>query len=193
MRGSTLSAPHALNRFLLIVLALLIIAAGGAGIAAALGAFGSSVEHHTLYDNPAGRYVGDNGRWIWPVAAAVLVIIALFALRWLLTQISIERAGSMTLQTPSKAGSTTLRAAALTDAVTDEIETYRGVTSARAHLLGDPGDLRLAVTVTTADRVPFGPLRERIETTALADARKALGDPTFPIVLVFDTTTKPPS
>lgn len=188
-----LSAPHALNRLLLIVLALLFIAAGGAGIAAALGAFGSSVEHHPLYDNAPGRYVGDNGEWLWPVAAAVLVVIALFALRWLLTQVSSERTGSMTLDAPSKAGTTSLRAAALTDAVTDEIETYRGVTGARAHLLGDPGDLRLAVAVTVADRVPFGPLRERIETTALADARKALGDPTFPVVLVFDTTTKPPS
>lgn len=193
MRASIFSAPHALNRFLLVLLAALCIAAGGAGIAAALGAFGHAVEHNTLYDNPPGRYVGEHGSWIWPAAAAVLFVIGLLALRWLLTQVSLERTGSMVLDAPSRAGSTTLRATALTDAVTDEIASYRGVESARAHLLGDPGDLRLTVAVTVADRVPFGPLRERIETSALGSARKALGDPQFPVVLVFDVTRKPPS
>lgn len=190
--GKTFRAPHRLNRSLLLVLALAFIAAGGAGLAAALGAFGTALEHHTLYDNPAGRYVGDHGDWIWPLAAAVSVLLALFALRWLLAQIAIQRASSITLDTPSAGGRTTLRAAALTDAVAGEISGYRGVTHATAHLLGDRGDERLAVAITVADRVPFGPLRERIEHDAIGAARTALGDPHFPAVLVIDVTTRPP-
>ena len=95
MNSKVFSAPHRLNRFLLLLVAFAFIAAGGAGIAAALGAFGSKVAHHTLYDNPPGRYVGDNGDWIWPVAAGISVLVALFALRWLFTQVHLERVGSM--------------------------------------------------------------------------------------------------
>lgn len=190
--GKVYRAPHSLNRGLLIVVALASIAAGGAGIAAALGAFGTGLEHRTLYDNPAGRYVGANGEWLWPVAAAVAVVLGLLALRWLFAQVSSQRASRIDLKAPSGGGYTTLRCGALTDAVADEITGYRGVTRARAHLIGDHGDERLAVAATVADRVPFGPLRERIEREAIGSARTALGDPQFPTVLVFDVTTTPP-
>ena len=66
------------NRIALLLLGLLLIAAGAAGMLAATGVFGSATRDQSLADNPVSRYAGNNGSWLWPVAAVVaLVVLAL--------------------------------------------------------------------------------------------------------------------
>jgi hypothetical protein len=179
------------NRIMLQLLALLLIAAGVDAGAASIGAFGTTIRHSELMANPTGKFIGAQGAWLWPVAAVAAAILTLLALRWLLALLfSTDRTGDLPIPSAGSAGRTTLAAGALTEAVAEEIEGYRGVDSARARLIGDPADPELVVTVTLEEAADFAALRERIETGALTHARTAVGSPSMPIQLDLTVTTR---
>jgi hypothetical protein len=171
------------NRVVLILLGVLLIAVGAAAGAASLGIYGHHLQHATLPDNLVGRYVGTHGTWLWPVTAVAVAVLVLLALRWLAALLfSTDRSGDLTIAPASShgpggggSGDTVLLARALTGAVLAEIEGYHGVSSARARLLGDPADPRLAVTALLTENADFAALRQRIESEAIAHARQALG------------------
>jgi hypothetical protein len=115
-------------------------------------------------------------------------------LRWLLTLLfSTDRAGDLPITPGGSAGRTTLAARALTEAVAEETESYRGVHSAQARLLGDPAAPELVVTAALEETADFAALRQRIETSALTHARSAVGNPSLPIQLDLTVTTKRPT
>ena len=180
------------NRVVLLLLAVLLIAAGlGAG-AATLGIFGKVAQHSRLMDNPAGHFIGSQGAWFWPVAAAAAAILVVLALRWLVALLfSTDRSGDLPIRSPGQAGRTTLAAGALTDAVAEEIETYLGVDSARARLIGNGLDPELVVTATLEETADLTAVRHRIETGALTHARSALDYPSLPIQLHLAATARP--
>jgi hypothetical protein len=179
------------NRFMALLLAVLLIAAGGIGAAAGYGAFGSLTEHGALTANRVGAFIGRNGDWLWPVAAVVALVVALLALRWLLTLLlSTDRSGDLAVANGSSVrGRTTLASGALTAAVSEEIRGYRGVDSARSRLVGDPEEPALVVNVSLEDTADLALLRRRIETGALAHARTALGNPSLPTRLDLGVAT----
>jgi hypothetical protein len=179
------------NRIMLLLLALLLIAAGAAAGAASIGAFGTATRHSPLIANPAGHFIGTQGGWLWPAAAVAAAIIVLLALRWLLALLlSTDRSGDLPITPDGSAGRTTLTARALTEAVAEEVESYRGVNSARARLLGRPTDPELVVTAALEETADFAALRQRIETAALTYARSAVGNPSMPTQLDLTVTTK---
>jgi hypothetical protein len=179
------------NRIVLLLLALLLIAVGADAGAASIGAYGAATRHSHLMANPTGDFIGARGAWLWPVAAVAAAIVVLLALRWLLALLfSTDRTGDLPISRASSAGSTTLAAGALTEAVAQEIESYRGVDSARARLIGDPADPELVVTVTLEETTDFAAARQRIETGALAHARTAVGNPSMPAQLDLTVTTR---
>ena len=179
------------NRILLLLLALLLITAGAVAGAASIGAFGTFTRHSSLMANPTGHFIGTQGDWLWPSAAAAAAILALLALRWLLALlVSTDRAGDLPITPGGSAGRTTLAARALTEAVAEEVESYRGVSSARARLLGDPADPKLVVTAVLEETADLAALRQRIEASALAHARSAVGSPSLPAQLDLTVTTK---
>ena len=179
------------NRVMLLLFALLLIAVGLDAGAASLGVYGTGTAHSHLMDNPTGRYIGAQGAWLWPVAAVAALIIALLALRWLIALLfSTDRSGDLVIQPSTGVGRTTLANGALTDAVVGEIESYRGVNSARARLIGDPEDPELVVTAGLQENADFTELRQRIETGALTHARQALGNMKLPTQLDLTITSK---
>jgi hypothetical protein len=179
------------NRVMLLFLAVLLLAAGGAAGAASIEAFGTAARHSFLTDNPASHYIGAQGSWLWPAAAGVAAIIVLIALRWLLALLfSTDRSGDLLLPADTSPGRTTLTPGALTEAVVGEIEGYRGVSSARAHVIGDHADPTLVVTAALEETADLPALRQRIETEALTHARNALGDMPLTAQLDLTITTK---
>lgn len=171
------------NRTLLIVLATILVAAGGLGGALAFGAFGKPASRRALTDNPVVVFLERNDSWFWPVAAVVAAVLVLACLRWLLAVVfSTGRTGDVALRAGGS-GATTLASDAVPRAVSAEIEDYLGVSSAGARLLGDPDSPELAVAVTIEDSADLPSLRDRIENEALAHARSALDDPDLPIRL----------
>jgi hypothetical protein len=173
------------NRSMLTVLGLLLVLTGVAGLITSVGGFGRQFSHRTLFDNPVSRYTGDHGHWLWPLAAVLAALIALLALRWLIALLfSGDRAGDLLVKVEDRrAGRTTLRPGALSDAVSAEIESYRGVDSAKARVLGDAHNPQLVVSVTADSTTDVAALRQRVEADALAHARQALDSPDLPIQL----------
>jgi hypothetical protein len=179
------------NRISLLVLAVLLIAAGVGAGAASLGVFGTGTRHSSLLANPTGRFIGTQGGWLWPAAAVAAAIVVLLVLRWLLALLfSTDRSGDLPITPGGSAGRTTLAGRALTEAVTEEVESYRGVNSARARLLGDPEDPALVVIAALEEAADFVALRQRIETGALTHARSAVGNSSMPAQLDLTVTRK---
>jgi hypothetical protein len=177
------------NRTVLAVLGLILSALGGSGLLLGAGTFDHNLAHRRLLDNPVSGFFGVQRSWLWPTAALGALIIAVLCLRWLLSVVfSTARLGDFTVRGDRSAGRTTVTANAICDAVSDEIETYRGVHTARAQVEGGPADPRLAITVNIDQNADLSALRERVETNALQHARQALDDPDLPIRLDVTVT-----
>lgn len=172
------------NRVALTLFALLVLAAGGAGMAASAGVFGAAFSRRTLLANQAGSYIGQHSSWLWYAVAGGCLLLALACLRWILALIaSTDRAGDITIPGSKDHGTTILQPAALTDALTREISAYHDVETARGRVIGDGNDPQIVLTVNPAPSADLPALHRRIETEALAHARQALGKPSLPIQL----------
>lgn len=172
------------NRTMLIVLALVLLGAGGVGAAASFGVFGAGTKHRALTNNSVTHFIGRNGDWFWPAAAGVALVVVLLSLRWLLALLfSTDRAGDLDIARGGGSGKTSLAPGALTNAVVDEIENCHGVDSAKARVIGEADDPGLVVTATLAQDADLVAVRRRIVEGALEHARTATGNPHLPIQL----------
>jgi hypothetical protein len=178
------------NRTVLGLLGLLLLAAGVAGVLAGTDIFGRAVNRRHLLANPVAGFVGDNSVWFWPAVALVGAIIALLGLRWLIAVLTpAPRTGTIVIPGDRSTGRTTLESGALSDALTSEVGTYRGVHSARAWVDGTPTDPRLNLAVGIDENADLVALNHRIDTAALAHARQALESPDLPVRLEMSITT----
>ncbi len=85
-----------INRVMLTLFGLLVLAAGAAAMAASTGVFGASFSRQVLSDNRVSAYFGDHGGWLWPVIAGGCALIALACLGWMLALLaSTDRAGDI--------------------------------------------------------------------------------------------------
>lgn len=179
-----------LDRSVLVLLGLLLTAAGVLALLLGGGVFGSDLRSQAVLDNATGRFFGDNGAWLWPVIAVVGLLIGLLALRWLVAQLTPTAAGDLQLERPSPHGRTELAPSAVTSAVTRELKGYRGVTGASARLVGDESDPTLRLRVQLDARADVAALRARIEGEAVEHARQALDEPALPVTLDLVVTDK---
>ncbi|HEY0933195.1 MAG TPA: alkaline shock response membrane anchor protein AmaP [Trebonia sp.] len=173
------------NRVMLILLGLVLVAAGGTAMAASTGVFGSSHSRDTLLVNRVSVYFTHHGGWLWPAIAVGCLLIGLICLRWLLALLaSTDRAGDIVISDGStEGGATALRPQALIEALTSEVSAYRGVDSASGRVIGDGRDPEVVLTVVTAAAADLHALHGRIEAEALAHARHATGNPSLPVRL----------
>jgi len=170
------------NRLMLVLLALLLTAAGTIGALTSFGAFGAAAAHSRLFANPIGIYVGHHGAWLWPLIAIAAALLTVLALRWLTVLLfSTDRINEIRIM--AHGGRTTLLAAALSDAVAAEVETYPGVRSAEARLIGDTTSPDLVIETCLEQRADLSALRQRIENNAVAHARQAMDAPQLRVIL----------
>jgi hypothetical protein len=180
------------NRFALTLFGLLVLLAGAAGMTASLGGFGTTFSSRGLFANRVSTYTGQHGTWLWAAAAFAGLLIALAALRWILALlVSTDRAGDITIPGSKEQGTTRLRPAALTGALTREIETYHDVQGVKSRIIGDASDPELVVTVTARQTADLPALHRRVESEALAHARQALGKADLPIQLDLEVSRRP--
>jgi hypothetical protein len=176
-----------INRTVLLIVGLLMAAAGLAVTLASSGTFGTAWAARVLTDNRVSTYAGGQGRWLWPVIGVVALVILLLALRWLVAILfGTDRIRDLGLRTGDR-DRVTLAGSAVGDAVSAEIATYRGVRAARAKLTGSDERPVLAIRVDTDLDADLAAVRDRIERDAVAHARQALDRPDLPVRLDLET------
>lgn len=179
------------NRTVLTLVAVLLLAVGVAGALLGFGAFGTASAARSLLDNPVARFVGDYGAWFWPLAAVVGLFVALLALRWFQAiAFSTDRTGQLTIPGDSTGDRTLVAPGALTRAVVEEIEGYRGVHSAGGRVIGEPDAPCLVLDVLLEDTADLVAVRQRIQAEAVAHSRQAVGRPALPVTVNLAMTSK---
>lgn len=168
------------NRVLLVLLGLVLLAAGAGAVAAALGAFGETVVDRAVLDRDTNDYLRQNS-WIWWAAAGVCLLIAILALRWLFAELTTSRTGRVVLQRGRPEGDTVVRSAAVSAAMEDDVESFHGVRHARLQFHGDQTAPTARLVVDVADRANLAELRERIEHEAVPSLRRSLDVPALPV------------
>lgn len=176
------------NRSVLAFLGLLLLAAGAAGVAAGVGLLGDDIHTRKVIPAYTRDWVARHG-WFWIAVAAGSILVALLALRWLFAQVATNRVASLEVEANRENGRTVLAGRAITDAVAEEIRSYRGVSGASAHLLGDRTAPTLLVQAALDGRVNPAEARGRIQTDALVHARQALDAPDLPVRLELRLAT----
>jgi hypothetical protein len=179
------------NRVILLVLGLVMMVVGLAAALTSFGALRSGWADRTLVDNPVSRYAGDNGRWLWAVVGVVALVVLVLALRWLfLILFRTDRVRDLSLHTGGR-DRVTLASSALAEAVSAEIQGYRGVRAARAWLVGSTEQPTLAIRVDTDLDADLAAVRDRIERDAVAHARQALDRSNLSVRLDLETKSQP--
>lgn len=166
------------NRLGLAIVGVLLVAGGGAALARGLGVLPGLPAAQPLLNAAERRFAKDTP-WFWYVVAAVAVIIAVLAIRWLLVQ---TRSGALrVLRVPGASdgnqaagGRTRMPARAATRAVTDELAAHRSIAHAGAVLTGSPSAPRLRLNVTADQDCDWPRVRETLNGEALTHLRRAL-------------------
>ncbi|MBE1531012.1 alkaline shock response membrane anchor protein AmaP [Actinomadura algeriensis] len=172
--------PAHANRTGLILLGIVLLGVGGAGLARGAGLFGD--ETTRVFSSDVRSFADDNA-WFWPAIAAVTVVLALLGLLWLIGQIRTRRIPELAMEPDPDGGRTSLSAKAVTGALQREIEEYPGVRRARARLLGSSRDPELRLNVTYGHRADPADLRRRIQEEGVPRLCAALERDTIPTVV----------
>jgi hypothetical protein len=172
------------NRTVLFIIGLILLAGGGAALVRGLGTYPTSLGRSgaPIVTAAQARYPGRHA-WVWPAAAASAAIVALLALYWLLIQARTSTVRRLSLEPERTHGVTVLPADAVTGAITDELNTRPGIHRAAAALRGSPAAPGLELSVTAADHTDPALLRGYIEGEALTHLRASLERETIPAVL----------
>lgn len=185
------SRADRLNRILLTLLALVLLAAGTTGLLFGLGAFGRDRTSDLVLSSEVEEFVVGQAEWFWPLVAVVFVLLGVLALRWLLQQVRTDRLGDIDLTEHRNRGETRVDAAAVTDALVEATQRCAGVDSAAARIVRVRGVDRVVLGVRLADRADIAEVRRLLATGPLTDLRHVLGESTCPDVVVeLEPTTR---
>lgn len=161
------------NRFLLILLGLLCVGGGVAVLLLGFRVFGADWSRQPLLQQETRDFADRNHGWFWLAVGGGVGVLTLLALRWLFAQASTARVNALQLEPDRTHGGTRLAAGAVTDALCEEVEGYRGVSRVNARLLGERARPTLRLDVALDDTADLGQVRSRIEQRALSRARQA--------------------
>jgi hypothetical protein len=185
------SAVDRLNRTLLTVLGLLLLAAGALGLALGWGAFGDDLAGDPVLGPAIEDFVARSEPWFWPLCALAALVLAYLGYRWLRAQLGFTPAKDSLGWQEEEQGYTRVRAGAATDALAADIEGQRGVRSASARLLDTGPEGELALQVDLHDDASVGGVRAYLEQQALPRFDSALEAESLPAHARL--TLKPPA
>ncbi|MFC5179750.1 alkaline shock response membrane anchor protein AmaP [Actinomadura harenae] len=177
-----------LNRVLLVLTGLLLVGAGGIGLALGLRAFGFSRAREPVLSR-ATRHFAEAHPWYWPAIGAGAVVAAIVGIVWLLAQGRSDRITGVVLDDGDDTGRTIVPAGTLTGALQDDIRRLPGVRSARARLAGRPSAPKLRLHVAYDRRADLLELRRGIQESALVRLRGALEVERLPAVVRLSLVT----
>lgn len=153
------------NRFLLLLLGLVLATAGGLGLAAGEGAFDDLDSPGSVYDDARAEIVDDPDLW-YAVILGVSGLVLLLSLVWSYRQFA-SRPGGPHLSTvvlhADRRGRTTLEPARLARAIAADLETVDGVRDAKVHILSTGHEPTMRARLDVDRSVDPDALLERTE------------------------------
>ncbi|WP_040837186.1 hypothetical protein [Nocardia brevicatena] len=162
--------PARLNRALLAVLGVALMAAGGLAVAAHFDRLPWVDADSTLVPGTAAP-----PDWVLWVVVAGAVVLGLLCLRWLLAQVfRMPKPQWWRMETEGSAGKTMLSSATAASPVVADIEAMPEIRAAAAWLSGPLTAPELDLRVTVESDADIGELRRRILDEAVARLRCAL-------------------
>lgn len=182
---TSLNRPARLNRGLLALLGLLLLAAGGF----TLGTYSGRL---TVIDSAGSLVPGAEmpPTWVLYVTAAGAVVVGLLALRWLLAQFARKpKSHTWQFESDPAHGRTELAASTAVAPFVEEVGTYPGVHTAHATLAGPRSAPTLALIVHTDQNGDLAAIRTRLDEEGLPRLRQALDLTTLPVTIEFRFTT----
>ncbi|MFB9465952.1 alkaline shock response membrane anchor protein AmaP [Streptomyces cinereospinus] len=171
------------NRVLLGVVGLALVALGGAVLAVGLGAAAPS---WWIHDSRGDVLLGDAERtrwrdagWWWPAVLAVLAALVLLALWWLIAVLRRRRPAEVLVDTGDGEGAL-LRGRALADVLTAEAGALDGVARAQVRLTGRRSAPAARAGLLLEPHADPGEALHHLTTRALAHARASAGLASLP-------------
>ncbi|GAA1200924.1 alkaline shock response membrane anchor protein AmaP [Prauserella alba] len=182
----SLNRPARLNRSLLALFGLVLVAAGGFAVATHVGwltVLGADT-----------RVVPGTARpptWALYVTAAAGVVVALLALTWLLAQLARKPATTTwRFEREPAAGTTELAASTAVEPLLAELESYDGVASARGTLGGPQRSPVLTLVITAESDGDPAEIRRRLTSEGIPRLCTALELDSLPTRAEFRFSTK---
>ncbi len=172
------------NRVLLTLVGLILIAVGGAVLVGALDLsrhWGFTLPSWWPYKGPHDVLLSAHDRtryrdhgWWWPVVIAVLAVLVLIALWWLVAQLRDRRLGHVLVDSGDRGG-VLLRGRAMEDALAADAEALPGVAGAGVRLTGRRAAPATRMSLLLdGDAVPGAIVRD-LDGQVLAEARASAG------------------
>ncbi|WP_280419106.1 alkaline shock response membrane anchor protein AmaP [Nocardia carnea] len=171
--------PARLNRILLALLGIALLAAGAFALAAYSGWPGWVDPDTPLVPGTAAP-----PDWVFWLVITGATVLGLLCLRWLVAQLfRMPRPVSWRVEADGSAGRTLLSSRTAATAVAADIESYSEVHTAHAWLAGHRATPELHLAVTAEPGADIARLRDRIHDEAVARLRRALDVGELPIRL----------
>lgn len=171
------------NRVLIGVVGLVLLAVGGSVLAIGLGAPAPSWwihdgRHDVLLSDAERTRWRDSGWW-WPVVIAVLAVLLLLVLWWLTAILRRRRLAEVLVDTGDGAGAL-LRGRALQHVLAREVAGLDGAAHARVHLKGRRTAPEARIRLRLEPHMDPGTVLHDLTTQALAHARTSAGLASLP-------------
>jgi hypothetical protein len=167
---ASLNRPARLNRTLLTIIGLVLLAAGAFAITTSYGWL-----HLIDRDKPLVSGAELPPTWVLYVIVVAAVVVGLLLLRWLGAQaLRRPKTGTWRWESVGSTGSTRLGGDLATVPFAEEVGRYPGVESADATLSGGQDDPTLLVTVTAEPEGNLTTIREQIVENGVARLKQAL-------------------
>jgi hypothetical protein len=164
------------NRTLLLLLGIVLLAAGALALAVGLGAFGDTRAQSAVLSGELIDFVGRNGAWFWPLVAIVALLLAYLGWRWLRGQFSTpKRVDDIDLTRDPKEGFTRAKANGPAHGFAQDVARHPGVESAKARMLSNGSAPQVGLRVEVFENGDIESLREHVEGPALERLRRTLG------------------
>jgi hypothetical protein len=183
---TTLNRPARLNRSLLTVAGVLLLAAGGFAVATHFGKLTVLKPDSALVPG-----TGTPPTWVFYAAAAAAVVVGLLMLRWLVAQLARKpKTHTWRLETDPGTGRTELGASTAVAPLLGEVAAYDGVAAAYGTLAGTRTAPAVALVVSVEQDGDLTAIRRRIDTVGLPRLRQALDLTELPVTVEFRFSTK---
>lgn len=190
---AAINSPARLNRCLLALIGVILLAAGVFGLLFGLGLLRSQLPEL----DPTAPLIPPDAQvhsWAPYAATAVAVIIGLLSLRWLVAQAPRRpTAGAWELHRDSGRGTTFIDAEVVAAGIAADIESYSGVHKVSASLTGTRAHPALRLEVTTEENTSIAALRHRVASHALPRLCEALEVTSVPADLLLRIDAASPS